>query len=645
MAMKAIAVGMMALAGLTVEADVMTTPALKDVRLEGPLAEKANTFFHRRIVDPVGRENIFEEARRAFVLRDDDERPWDGQWRGEFWGKSMISAARVADYRNDPALKAWIASECKWLASTADADGYVGSYSDKTLCSTPPDVVKKHNGGCTNWNLWNRKYAIWGQFMAYQVTGDRTILAAATRQLDQLIAMLREKGIKLADTGHYTLNGMPTMSILKPLLMIYAETKKPDYLAFAEEIVRGWDREDNRAPNFFRNASKDRALYAWYPKPPDWAKTYEMLSCLDGLVEYHRVTGDRRSLETVKAIRDNLDAHESNQIGGLGISDRLLGAERFTFCSTEVCDVIHWIRLNVDLYLATGDDRYLDSVEFSYFNAFLASVYRGSGWTPLLVRDFGRHRYSMGQCGYAYNHCCVDNAARTFLDVASVAVTKDAQGAYHVNLYQDATVTLDGVRFVIRGDYPAHDRVTVTVSAAHKLPAVKFRKPSWCPKMAVREGVKGHDGEGAVATLAYTLAFDMNPRLAERTLAADADATAEDAAATREDAAKRYVFVSDTDLASTLPKEPYATVLYGPLVLARTARMGAGKGEIVGNGTVNGKGYSVKLTPIEAKNVYAPFDVELAKPGASTIRARACAYESASDAPSAKNGCLFSIRF
>ena len=637
--MKKAACGIAVLAGFAAGADVMTTPALKDVRLEGPLAEKANTFFDRRIVDPVGRENIFEEARRAFVLRDDDERPWDGQWRGEFWGKSMISAARVADYRNDAALKAWISDECKWLASTADADGYVGSYSDKTLCSTPPDVVKKHNGGCTNWNLWNRKYAIWGQFMAYQVTGDRTILAAATRQLDQLIAMLREKGIKLADTGHHTLNGMPTMSILKPLLMIYAETKKPDYLAFAEEIVRGWDREDNRAPNFFRNASNDRALYAWYPKPPDWAKTYEMLSCLDGLVEYHRVTGDGRSIETVKAIRDNLAAHEANQIGGLGISDRLLGAERFTFCSTEVCDVIHWIRLNVDLYLVTGDDRYLDSVEFSYFNAFLASVYRGSGWTPLLVRDFGRHRYSMGQCGYAYNHCCVDNAARTFLDVASVAVTKDANGVFHVNLYQDATVTLDGVRFVIRGDYPAHGRVTVTVSSERKLPEVKFRKPSWCPALDIQTL------QTPQTLQTFQLSFDMNPRLVERTLAADADATAEDAAATRADAAKRYVFVTDTDLASTLPKEAYATVQYGPLVLARTARMGAGRAEIVGSGTVNGKGYGLKLTPVEAKNVYAPFDVELAKPGAPTVRARACAYESASDAPSAKNGILFSIRF
>lgn len=105
-----------------------------------------------------------------------------------------------------------------------------------------------------------------------------------------------------------------------------------------------------------------------------------MLSCLDGLLEYYRVTGDRRSLETVVAIRDDLAAHEVNQIGGLGVADRLLGAERFAFCSTEVCDVIHWMRLNVDLYLITGDDRYLDSVEFSYFNALLASVNRDGTW-------------------------------------------------------------------------------------------------------------------------------------------------------------------------------------------------------------------------------------------------------------------------
>ncbi|MBR4654202.1 MAG: glycoside hydrolase family 127 protein [Kiritimatiellae bacterium] len=620
-----------------VHADAIKTPRPGDVRLEGPLAVKADEFIKRRIVDQRVRDNIFEEARRAFVLRDDDERPWDGQWRGEFWGKSMISAARAAEYLGDAELKKWIVGECRRLMATKDGEGYIGSYSSMTNCATPPSVQAAHKGPCTNWNLWCRKYAIWGLFMAYAVTGERDILDAAAAQLEHLIDMVRKNGMRLEDTGHYTLNGMPTMSILKPTLMVYSATGNGKFLEFAREIVRGWDRDDGRAPNFLRNAWNGRPLHAWYPEPMRWAKTYEMLSCLDGLVEYHRVTGERRPLDAVAAIRDNLAATDGNAIGGLGISDRLLGAENFAYASTEVCDVVHWIRLNIDLYLVTGEERYLDTVEFSYFNAFLASIFRDSGWTPLIVRDAGRHRNSTGQCGYAYNHCCVDNAARTFFDVASVAVTRGKDGVFRVNLYQDASVRLDGVGFSIRGDYPARGRVTVRVEGKAEggaKPKIRFRKPGWCSRLDVTEAA---DGE-------YVLDFDMNPRIAERTLKPSI-APAAEAAATQAFGADRYILATDPDLRETIPKEPYATVHWGPLVLARSARLGAGREELVSFPSVNGKGYRVTLKPMSAHGVYAPFELELSKPGAETIRTKACSYESASDDPASRNGYIFSIRF
>lgn len=621
--------GFMTATALVLSAQVQ--PALKDVRLEGPLAAKMDRMIRARVTDDFMRRTIFDEARRAFVFRDDDEQDWNGQWRGEFWGKTMLSAARVADYLDDARLKAELAVEGRRLAATADPDGYVGSYSVRTNCVVTSAQMKAHDNNCTNWNLWNRKYAIWGMLAAYKVTGDKVLLDSAVSQARHFIGLLRENRIPVADTGHIWLNGMPTMSILKPMLLLYRETGDPEFLAFANGLVSGWDRADGRGPNFFRNVGNGRPLYAWYPKPEEWAKTYEMLSCVDGLVEHWRVTGSRRSLETAIAVRDNLARHEANQIGGLGISDKLLGAETFPFASTELCDVIHWIRLNLDLYLETGDDRYMDSVEFSYLNAFLAGIFRSGTWTPLIVRDAGKHRNSPGgQCGYAYHHCCLDNAPRTFMDIASAVVTRDAKGVYRVNLYQDATVTLDGVTFTIRGDYPARGRVTVAVS---KPVEVKFRRPGWCPKMDVthRDGV-------------YALDFDMNPRLSVRRTVESAD-SAEGAAATAKWGVYRYIFHIDEDLRPTVPTKPYSTVLYGPLVLARCARLGATKPELKVNNLTDGDGYSVRLRPIAADDVYAPFDLELSKPGAPTVRTKVCAYESASDDPAAYGGYIFSIRF
>ena len=610
-------------------------PTLKDVRLEGPLAAKTDRLLARRVTDDFMRQTIFDEALRAFVARDDDQRPWDGMWRGEFWGKTMLSAARVAEYLDDPKLKAALVTEGRRLMATADADGYIGSYAVATNCTVSDAQMKAHKNNCTNWNLWNRKYVIWGLLAAYKATGDRPLLDAAVAQARHFIGLVRRLGVPLADTGHPGLYGMPTMSVLKPMLLLYEETREPLFLAFANEIVADWDRADGRAPNFFRNASSGRPLYAWYPQPEMWAKTYEMLSCVDGLIEHARVTGSRRSLETARAVRDNLARHEVNSIGGLGISDRLLGAETFPFASTELCDVIHWIRLNLDLFLETGDDAYMDSIEFSYFNAFLSGIYRSGSWAPIVVRDAGRHRNGWGgQCAYAYHHCCLDNAPRTVMDIASAVVTQEASGRYRVNLYQDATVSLNGTRFVIRGDYPAQGRVTVRVDGPAE---VAFRKPGWCPKLDV---VRTDEGTSAV----YELTFDMNARLVNRSLAASVDTPA-GAVATRTWGEDRYIFHVDDDLRGLIPTEPAATVCYGPLVLAKSVRLGASEAELRRSETVNNKGYGVRLTPIRAADVYAPFAVELFKEGAPAVRTKACAYESASDDPVFRGGYIFTTRF
>ena len=79
-------------------ADAMRGPALKDVRLGGYPGAKLNDLIRERATSRFAREEIFGEARRAFIDRDDDVRGHGGLWRGEFWGKLMLSSARVADY-------------------------------------------------------------------------------------------------------------------------------------------------------------------------------------------------------------------------------------------------------------------------------------------------------------------------------------------------------------------------------------------------------------------------------------------------------------------------------------------------------------------------------------------------------------------
>ena len=71
------------------------------------------------------------------------------------------------------------------------------------------------------WNLWNRKYLIWAMLMAYKVTGEKDILDSVRRQMDQWIDMMHRLGVSLCDTGSTDFLGVASMSVLKPLVMLW----------------------------------------------------------------------------------------------------------------------------------------------------------------------------------------------------------------------------------------------------------------------------------------------------------------------------------------------------------------------------------------------------------------------------------------
>lgn len=635
----------------------MESPRLYDVRLMSAPGRKLDDFAWERMLCGFAQREVFGEARSAFERRDDDERKVDGKapgglWRGEFWGKLMLGTARTAEYLGEHGLLKFVKEECHRMMALQDADGYLGSYADRELVGVLSPEQKaaaaKAYGWNTVWNVWNRKYAMWGMLAAYRATGDKEILDSVVRQMDQLIGMMRRLDVPLSATGQPEKVGLPSMSILKPLLWLYSDTGDAKYLAYAKEIVADWDREDGACPNFLRNAMDGRDLWTWYPDANRWAKTYEMLSCLDGLLEYHRVTGDRRSLDAVVAIRDNLWRSEANPFGGIGYCDQCYGAAKRINGVSEVCDAIHWIRLNADLFLITGEDRFLDSVETCYYNNFLAGVYRGGQWGAFAVRSHVRHQ-TQWQCGCAYNHCCVNNVPRTFMDVAETTVTKDRKGVYHVNFYSDATVELDGVRFEITGDYPVGDVVTVRVSkkaasgnrnaesSQKKDAPVVFRKPGSCRKM---ETSFRYDGDARV----YSLKFDMPPRIVERPLPPDplADEPWHWIRSRYATDGNRTV---NRDVSASFRTTPAAMVWRGPLLLAKAKRAGATAAEIATPDTVNGRGFSVDATPLACDGVWGAWRLEFTKDGEKPFTVDVCDFQSAADDPLPEGADVFSIWF
>ena len=68
-------------------------------KFKGHLGDYIDKIAEKRILDPEQWEIIYPETESAFELREDDNtHPDFGAWRGEFWGKYMLSVIAAARY-------------------------------------------------------------------------------------------------------------------------------------------------------------------------------------------------------------------------------------------------------------------------------------------------------------------------------------------------------------------------------------------------------------------------------------------------------------------------------------------------------------------------------------------------------------------
>ena len=620
--------------------DRLVAPAAGDVRVGGRVAEVQDRFFGQRVRSDFARKEIWTEAHGAFAHPDDDVfRNGIGMWKGEFWGKLMISACRVAEYAHDEDLKGFLHREALELVKLQHPDGYLGTYVDKEYVRPMPlDEAEKRMGWpCPwNWNLWCRKYTLWGLMSCYRLTGDRRLLEAARKAMRQQIGMLRRLGLRLCDTGTSTMRGFPSCSVLKPLLWLYEDTGDREFLDYAKEIYGYFSDPSCRAVQFAAKLKTGKPLQDWYPdENAKWGKAYEMMSCLDGFVEYYRVTGDRSALDVAAGMQKRILADELNLCLSVGYNDQFWGAARQLNGVSEPCDAIHWMRLNHDLWLVTGEPRYADAIEETFYNAFLAAVRPDGKWGARCVRSHGRHQPAPPQSGMTLQHCCVNNMPRGFMDAAQTIVAKDAGGALYVALYHDAAARIGGDAVTLSGGYPVRGEVTAAIdrAAAGK---VRFRVPGWCPRLSVRSGGTARESSGPgwleveapAGRSVWTLSFDMNPRIVdsfrEPVEAYDPKSPLVARWARNEDGD-----LGEKDLFPLLRKEPAAQVMWGPLLLAKSERTGCTKEQILDPATVNRGGWTLRAVPAAGvADVWGAWDLEFGKDGRKRS-VRACDYSSA----------------
>ena len=212
--------------------NIMDTAPLGNCFLEGEIGARVDRFILERVSGKYALEEILREAEDFFKTQYDDIYTF-GYWRSEFWGKLMLSAVRCCAYKNDQVLKEELKKSCYKMLSLQRADGYLSTYRNSDNLY-PVYVVKSafYSGWEANycWNVWGMKYTLWALIVAAVYIDDDKILEGAIKLADWIVAKFKADGTRVKDSG--VMDGMPSSSILKPMLVLYRITGDEKYLDF-----------------------------------------------------------------------------------------------------------------------------------------------------------------------------------------------------------------------------------------------------------------------------------------------------------------------------------------------------------------------------------------------------------------------------
>jgi len=397
----------------------------------------------------------------------------DRCWQSEFWGKWFTSAVLAYRYRPEPQLKTMLDQAVSGLLSTQSPDGYIGNYTE--------------NKQLEQWDIWGRKYCMLGLLAYYDLTKDKNVLLAVRKLADHLIKELADKNVLIVRKGNH--RGMASTSILEPICQLYSRTGDQRYLHFANEIVSEW--ETAVGPQLISKAGVDVSLR--FPKPQNWfgwdqgQKAYEMMSCYEGLLELYRLTGKEEYRESVEKTWQNIVDTEINIAGsGSGVECWIGGKHLQTMHIDhyqETCVTATWIKLTQQLFMLTGEAKYADAIEQTYYNALLGAMYTdGSDWakySPLA----GQRLKGSEQCGMGLN-CCVASGPRALFTLPLTAVMSEKDGV-SINFFADGIYHLQSpaekpLEVVQQTDYPVSGNITIRLKAPKdEQIKVRIRIPLW----------------------------------------------------------------------------------------------------------------------------------------------------------------------
>ncbi len=448
-----------------------------------------------------------EELWRLFVNQYRIHSDKNGEWKGEFWGKTMRGASLTYMSDKNERLYKVLAGTIEDMLSVQEKSGRISTYAEDF----------EFNG----WDMWCRKYVMLGMLYFLSICKSKSlekrVVNSLKRQADYIIAHIGEGEGKKSIFNTSTLYGaMNSCSILEAFVKLYGITKEQRYLDFSTYIVNGGFSKNLNLVEECLNKRK-------YPYQFGDVKAYEMMSCFEGLTEYYKYVKDEKYLRAAENFVEMLVKTDYTIIGCCGCSTEMLDNSSVTQTNysddimQETCVTVTFIKLCAKLFLLTGKPRYMDYIERSSYNALYGAVndteqtmkrtdgdvwvedgcyqvehesYPFDSYSPLVYSRRGKKvgGFMVMQDGRSYGCCaCIGSAGLAVANLASISVYG---GGFSINLYNSFSFRSDydgaPIKIVCNADVYTKNKAKIRVNGGGKEFAIKLRIPEWMEKYELK---------------------------------------------------------------------------------------------------------------------------------------------------------------
>ena len=353
---------------------------------------------------------------------------------------------------------------------------WAGQVKDPNNAEAQFDLVEQGKTNIINesWVPWYTMHKlIQGLVDVYKATGSETAKTVASELGDWTYARCRTWN----QQTHNTVLSIEYGGMNDCLYELYAITGKDDHAVAAhyfdetalhEAVLKG-----------SANVLNGRHANTTIPKFIGVLKRYTVLNG-------KTVAGERidasRCLAYAEAFWDIVISHHTYITGGnsewehFGMDD-VLDAER-TNCNCETCNSYNMLKLSRELFKITGEKKYMDFYERTYYNSILSSQNPETGMTTYF-QPMATGYFKVYSSPYDSFWCCTGSGMESFTKLGDT-IYLHAGNTLWVNLYQSSVLDWQEqkVQITQESGIPAGDTVTFTVSGSAELD-LRFRLPDW----------------------------------------------------------------------------------------------------------------------------------------------------------------------